>query len=97
MLAQAALRAPLEMAFAMRSWPLLLPTFALSSVFSLSFTSIAFDFQAFFLLFTASVQSRKPEPPLVPVVFKNKYFLGVNFLFLRKKNDFFRRFSSFYG
>ena len=42
-LAQAALRTPPEVAFALRSWPLLLPTFALLSLsFSLSFTSFAF-------------------------------------------------------
>ena len=35
------LRAPSEVAFSMRSWPLLLLTFVL--FFSLSFTSIAFD------------------------------------------------------
>ena len=35
-LAQAALRAPTEVALAMRSWPLLLPSFSLS--FSLSFS-----------------------------------------------------------
>ena len=31
------------------------------------------DFHAFFLLFTASVQSQKPEPPLVPGVFSKKF------------------------
>ena len=40
-LAQAALLAPPEVAFAMRSWPLLLPTFAFS--LSFYFPSFAFD------------------------------------------------------
>ena len=42
------------------------------------------DFRAFFLLFTASVRSQPPGPPLVPGVFKvkNQYALqnGLNFL-----------------
>ena len=52
------LHAPPEVAFAMRSWPLLLPTFALSFSFD--------PLRAFLLLFTASVRSRSPGPPLVP-------------------------------
>ena len=44
LLAQAALRAPPKMAFAMRSLPLLLPLFSLlAQSLSLSFPSFAFD------------------------------------------------------
>ena len=37
------LRAPPEVGFAMRSWPLLLPTFSLSPLSLSSFMSFAFD------------------------------------------------------
>ena len=40
LLAQAALSAPPKVAFAMRSWPLLLPTFSLSLFLSFSFFSV---------------------------------------------------------
>ena len=81
-LAQAAFHAPPEVAFAMRSWPLLLPDFGLS--FSLLFSpSLAFDplrgnyhvififfYRHFFFFFTAIVRSWLLGPPLLPGVSK---------------------------
>ena len=47
-LAQAALRVPPEVAFAMRSWPLLLPTFSQSLLLLTHFSSLKICFPQYF-------------------------------------------------
>ena len=84
LLAQAALRAPHEVVFAMCSWPLLLPSFSLFVFFISSLFSV-------FCLWPTS--GKLPcAKELLPQYFgitrrymQKKYFWGVNFIFLRKK------------
>ena len=82
------LRAPPEVAFAMRSWPFLLPIFALS-IFPLSF------FLLRLLLLTHFRETTKAEilfPSYLEITWRKNY----NF-FLNKNKRFLGVFSTFYG